>query len=375
MDCGTLKNQNGRDINLLESAAKTLFLDEARSALAARLLPDALRLFDLAELKGEDANRCAGGRWETFMLMGDFEAAWKQTDALRMRNAPDPHRMWNGESLGGRRVILRCLHGFGDAIQMLRYTRKIQQVVSSLTVQVAPVLVSLANCIDGVSDVVTWDELEAGSREDWDMQIEVMELPYIFRSTIGTLPSRAPYLHLPVADVKRISRSMATMEGGRKQPRIGICWSCGAWDRSRAIPFPLFLPLLGEAYVQFYNLQDGIEGRCWQDARLPQHCHDANLLGSGLTTLAATIANLDLVITVDTMAAHLAAALGKPVWLLLQYASDWRWMHERESSPWYPSMKIFRQRTAGDWSTVLADILEKLARFVQGNGINYAALG
>jgi ADP-heptose:LPS heptosyltransferase len=133
-------------------------------------------------------------------------------------------------------------------------------------------------------------------------------------------------------------------------PRVGLVWACGAWNPQRSIPFPLLKSLLALEGIEFWNLQGDAAAL---DAHGLPIRDAAAVCGEGLLPLAATIADLDLVITPDTLAAHLAGALGKPAWVMLQYAADWRWMLDREDTPWYPTLRLFRQASQGDWPSVV----------------------
>ena len=123
-----------------------------------------------------------GGRWTAHMLTGNFAAAWRESDTIRAGGAPDPHRFWAGENLRGRRVMLRCLHGYGDAVQFLRYAPRLQRTASRLTVEVPPAMMEIARYFCGVDDVITWGVDAPARAPSWDVQVEVMELPYLFRT-------------------------------------------------------------------------------------------------------------------------------------------------------------------------------------------------
>ena len=326
-----------------------MILEQAERLLAERRPGPAIAMFDAAEAAGEDADWCSGGRWLAAMLSGDFAAAWQQSDALRSRNAPDPHRFWDGTSLAGKRVMVRCLHGFGDAVQMLRYAPKLAATAKSVVWQVAPRLLELAGCFAGVEQVITWGEAAPAVAPVYDTQVEVMELPYLFRTRAGELPIVERYFKLPAVELLRVQACM----GNPSRRRVGLVWAGGEWNRARAIPFAALKPLLPLA--ECWSLQGG------EDRHTGEGVPDASAIcGDGLLALAATIANLDLVITVDTLAAHLAGALGKPVWLLLQQQSDWRWQAAGETSPWYPTMRIFRQTQQGDWTAVIQQVCREL---------------
>lgn len=172
-------------------------LQPAETLLAKRDVYLATTAFHRAEAEGVDSDRCAGGRWMAHMLAGDFTAAWRESDAIRTRGAPDPHRLWAGEALRGRRVVLRCLHGFGDAVQFLRYVPQVRALASHLILEVPPAMVDIARYFNGVQDVITWGAAAPAVPPHWDVQIEVMELPYIFRAELKDLPIAERYLSLP----------------------------------------------------------------------------------------------------------------------------------------------------------------------------------
>lgn len=339
-----------------------LLMREAEVLLGRREVASALLLFYAAEQAGAHADHCAGGRWTAHMLLGDFDAAWRESDAIRERGAPDPHRFWTGEKIEGKTVMLRCLHGFGDSVQMLRYVPQLRTRAAKLIVEVDPLFVELARCFDGVADVITWAEQAAVSSPSWEVQIEVTELPYFFRTTALDLPVVSGYLHLPFAP-ECVSRS-----GADDKLRVGLVWASGPWNASRSVTPELLCPLLQTSDCEFWNLQGGEALK--QAAVL---CNQPNFYidppcANSLLRLAQIISKMDLVITPDTLAAHLAGALGVPAWVMLQHAADWRWIIDREDSPWYPSLRLFRQQTAGDWEGVVEAIQQQLAMLAAQRG-------
>jgi hypothetical protein len=173
-----------------------------------------------------------------------------------------------------------------------------------------------------------------------------MELPHIFRTTLATIPTAIPYLHIAPAALPRHGRLA-----------VGVVWATGEWEHARrSLPFPLLIPLAAVPGVTLYILQRG--------PALSQYQHGIGTLsGSDNVVEAARIIRaLDLVISVDTMPAHLAGALGVPVWTLLDTVADWRWMDGREDSPWYPTMRLFRQECPGAWEPVIARVVAELER-------------
>ena len=339
------------------SESPEILLEDAESLLARRDVLAAIAAFDRAEGSGAAADACAGGRWTAHMLAGNFAAAWCESDAIRRRGAPDPHRFWAGDDLRGQRVMLRCLHGYGDAVQFLRYAPRLRALASHLVVEVPPAMMEIASSFDGVDDVITWGAGAPAVPPQWDSQIEVMELPYLFRTQPHEMPLAERYLHLPETMKRQAARAM----GSSRLPRVGIVWAAGEWKVDRSVPLGLLQQLLQTSSCEFWNLQGG---RARHEPHLDPNLRDTAFFGDGILRLAALISQLDLVITVDTLAAHLAGALDKATWVLLQYAADWRWMLQRIGSPWYPSLKLFRQPCPGDWQSAVDCVRRQLARWL-----------
>ena len=324
-----------------------LLLEEAEELLRARDVRHAVVMFTSAEEASADPDRCAAGRWTAHMLLGEFEQAWCESDAIRKRGAPDPHRFWMQEDIGGKRVMLRCLHGFGDTVQGLRYVPALRSRAAKLIVEVAPEFVELAGFFDGVDEVITWGEDAPLSPPAWDVQIEVAELPYVFRTQLHDLPLAERYLRVPKDSPPALRvRSSAGL-------RVGLVWASGKWNTSRSVPLEMLRRLLQTPGCEFWNLQGGSALEQASTLREVENFHTDPRCAHNLLWLAQSIANLDLVITPDTLAAHLAGALGTPAWVMLQREADWRWMLHRDDSPWYSSLRLFRQSSQGDWSSVI----------------------
>jgi hypothetical protein len=235
---------------------------------------------------------------------------------------------------------------------MFRYLPLLQRRCSRLIVEVPPRLLELAPSFDGMGEVITWGEAAPAEPPHWDVQIEVTELPYLFRTSTADLPIAEEYLKLPA----EVSRRAATAMGIAQHPRIGVVWSTGEWNLARALPFACIDELTRDRRFEFWNLQGGPAHDDWGRLPASSHLRDADELGSGILPLASVIEQLDLVITADTLAAHLAGAMGVPAWVLLQQSADWRWIHGRTDTPWYSSLRLFQQRTQGDWTSVLHEV-------------------
>lgn len=297
--------------------------------------------------------------WLAAMRRGDWEAAWQATDRLELprREAqrgpgfiPGPeHLRWDGTPLAGRRVLVRCLHGLGDTLQYLRFLPLVQRQAGELHFLVQPQLLEVLRGAPGlgsVSDAWTDDPPPAH-----DVEIEVMELAYALRLTLATLPAPYAQLRLPAPAVQ------LPRDGGL---RVGLLWAASDWDPSRSLTLEWLAPLFRVPRVRFYSLQQGPAGEDPALARLPVEVLSDRTASIGQA--AAAMQQLDLVIAVDGMPAHLAATLGRPTWVVLKHDADWRWMQGRSDSPWYPAMRLFRQPRAGDW----AGAVEEVARALRG---------
>ncbi|MDP9169908.1 MAG: ADP-heptose--LPS heptosyltransferase [Acidobacteriota bacterium] len=318
-------------------------------------MPEALRNFERAELLGHDPDECAAQRWYCWMLLGDLERAWQEGDAIAARGAPDPNRLWDGLPLDNKRVIIRCLHGYGDAIQFLRYAALVRGRASRVIVETHLEMVPLLSGLAGVDEVITWGDGSSAGFSAWDSQIEVMELPRIFRTTLETIPWRRPYLSVTAATKQESARNLPS----HGLPRVGVLWTSSNWNEERSIPFPEFSRILQVPGFSFFSFQRGPARRDLRSL-VDTACHDTAEHSPGIHDTAADLANMDLLITVDTMAAHLAGALGTPVWTLLPYRADWRWMLQREDTPWYPTMRLLRQTEPGNWSPVIDRVVRDL---------------
>ena len=288
------------------------------------------------------------------MRRGDFSAAWAISDeVLRSRrdhacvHLPRHQQfVWTGGSISGKRVLLRCYHGLGDTIQFIRYAALVRAQARDLTVWAQSSLVNLLRDVEGVDRVLP---LHDGTPEvPHDLDIESMELPHLFRTTLATIPSRVPYLRIP-----------RHHQGGTGHGcKVGVIWRAGGWDDARSVPVDLLAALADVPGVALCALQRGTGLAEWREEYGPISGADDVMVA------ARTMQTLDLIISVDSFPAHLAGALGRPVWTMLRSTPDWRWMDARPDSPWYPTMRLFRQARPGDWGGVIADVAAELRRFV-----------
>lgn len=328
----------------------------AAAALAERRVWGAITLFDEAERQRHDPSACAAGRWTCFMLLGRFADAWAESSRIRELGLPDPFALWDGSPFRGKRTIVRCLHGLGDAIQLVRYAELLRREASHVIVQTHPELVSLMRNALFVDDAITWSDED---RDSWDAQIEIMELPRAFQTTLSTIPCGTPYFRIP----EEVRRSARIPPFSRSAPRIGLQWSASSWDSSRSIPLrelDFLADLSGCELFSFQRESAREELREFSGLQIQDVSGDS----PHVIEAAADLMNIDLLITVDTMLAHLAGSLGRPVWLLLPFFANWRWMLDREDSPWYPTMRLFRQSSPGVWHSAVHSVRRELSRWL-----------
>ena len=336
--------------------------DRARCALADRRIDDVLKHLDNAELAGYDPDECASGRWYCWMLTGDFERAWRESDLIAARGTVDAFRLWDGSSIKGKRVIIRCLHGFGDAIQFIRYARLLRGIAASVTVETHAELMTLFSGIPWIDRVVSWADGSSKGFNDWNQQIEIMELPRVFRTTSSTVPAAVPYLHVTPEAQTRSERLLTADMSVRDvtRPRVGLVWQSGSWNPARSLAASDFAAIAGVPGISLFSFQREPGRNQLSELRERGPIHDTTEHSPDIADTAADLMNMDLLITVDTMIAHLAGALGRNVWTMLPFEADWRWMLNSNSTPWYPTMRLFRQPQPGDWQSVLNEVITSL---------------
>ncbi len=285
-------------------------LARARRNLVERRIHDALPAFYLAEEAGCAADACAAGRWECHMLLGDFESAWGESDAIEHLSGADPNRLWDGSEFYGKRIIVRCLHGYGDAIQFIRYVPLLLQQAASVVIETHPEMVRILRRACGVQEVIPWERTLPGPAPQWDSQIEIMELPRAFRTTAASIPSSVPYIHVSEQERVEFCRARAVHVPEQRGLKIGLIWRSSEWNPRRSMRLSDMLPLCPVPGCSFYSLQwDATEQEI---SHLRRQDGLENLAGSWRTIdeFAILVSSMDLIITVDTMAAHLAGRIG-----------------------------------------------------------------
>ena len=278
----------------------------------------------------------------------EFEWRWQTSQVAGQRHTyTEPQ--WRGEPAAGKTLLIHAEQGFGDTIQFCRYAALAASRGLRVIMEVQAPLVRLLADLPGVDLLVAQGE----ALPQFDLQCLMMSLPLALGTTLQTIPSAPAYLHADAAQAELWRTRLAAMP--QRGPRIGLVWAGSRTkiaDHERSLPPALLTPLLDLPGLHFFSLQKaGPNPLVITDVM--EEMHD-------FADTAALIANLDLVISVDTAAAHLTAALGKPVWLLNRLNTDWRWLTNRSDSPWYPTLRLFRQTSPGDWGPVLDDVIAAL---------------
>jgi tetratricopeptide (TPR) repeat protein len=304
----------------------------------------------------------------TLLLTGKFREGWKEYEwrwdsgVLEREKRPFPQPLWDGSKIAGRTILLHAEQGMGDTLQFIRYAPLVAKRGAKVIVECQPEMKELLASVEGVTHLAAKGE----PLPDFDVHAPLMRLPLAFGTTLETIPARVPYIS--------INPKLARVWRDRVRPaksafKVGLAWAGRPGhvnDRNRSSRLGDFLPLAKVRGVAFYSLQKGEAAR--ETAAPPDGMAviDETASLNDFADTAALISNLDLVICVDTAVAHLAGAMGKSVWLVLPFVPDWRWLLDREDTPWYPTMKLFRQQRPGDWQSVFRRVAETLQVMVKG---------
>jgi len=313
---------------------------------------DALACYGRALALKPDYAQAHFNRAHTLLLTGQFDEGWQEYEwrfAVARYDRGFDQPLWSGEPLAGRSILLHAEQGFGDTLQFVRYVPAVAERGGRVVLEVPKPLVRLACTVAGVSEVVAaGDPLPA-----FDCHCPLLSLPRVFKTNLVTIPDAVPYLSVSAEASAAWAERIAAASGRR----VGVAW---AGTTLGAIDLRLLQPLWEVAGINWFSLQIG--DRRGDISLLDRvEIADLSLWLTDFAETAAAVCQLDLVISVDTSVAHLAGALGRPTWLLLPRAPDWRWLIEREDSPWYPTARLFRQKKAGDWSSVAREVAAALA--------------
>jgi cytochrome c-type biogenesis protein CcmH/NrfG len=301
----------------------------------------------------------ARGHWElgtTQLALGQYQTGWKEFEwrwQLKDFTTPPPRYeqpQWDGRDLGGRRIFLHCEQGYGDVIQFSRYAALVAARGGHVMLGCPKPLQSLIETVPGVAEVVTTRE----NLPPFDTHAPLMSLPAVLGTT--SIPAAIPYIHPPLS-MSSHTKWVQDLPG----KKIGVAWagsSAHPNDANRSLPPEFLKPLLALPGIRWHSLQVGNVAPVLAQPDFAGRIVDLGSRFGDFHDTAEAIRELDLIIAVDTAVAHLAGAMGKPVWLLLPFEAEWRWMTAREDSPWYPTMRLFRPASPGNWP----ELLDRVAR-------------
>jgi len=349
---------------VFENAHMNIGLTLQEQGRLEHVLPHYERALELApDYAGAHFNRAV---W--YLLQGNFARGWEefewrwQLDDLKRYQRRFTQPEWDGTPGDGRTILVYTEQGLGDTFQFIRYVPLLAQKGFSVIIQCDLRVREILAGITGAAQIIAFDE----SPPPFDVYAALMSLPRLFGTELASIPAQVPYLHADTEHVEHWKSRIGETDG----LKVGICWRGNPDHRNdinRSIDVGYFAGVARLPGIRLFSIQKPLSE---QDA--------SNLPGSGAIVelgsqldsgpdkfldTAAVMQHLDLVITVDTSVAHIAGALARPVWLLLPYVPDWRWMLKCEDSPWYPTMRLFRQQTFGDWSSVFVQVEVALAEF------------
>ena len=370
-DMGILLHKLGRNEEAIASYRQALAIKpdyaDAHNNLGLALRDlnrheEALRCFELAQAIEPDHVDAHVNEALVRLALGDYAAGWKEY-VWRLHSASfskgkkrPAQPLWLRQfDISGRTILLHGEQGLGDTIQFARFVPRVAALGGTVILAVQRPLTALMAGLAGVSVV----RGQGDPLPPFDAFCPLPSLPLAFKTTLATIPADMPYLTVP-SDRRAKWRTVLDTLG---RPRIGLMWTRGGSPHDRrSLPLRLLLPLMERRDIQFVALQKELPD---DEAALLQSRGVPSFLGERLADLADTaaiIAMLDLVITIDTSIAHVAGALGKPIWVLLPFAADWRWLRARSDNPWYPTARLFRQPAPGDWQGVVEQVAAALAQ-------------
>jgi tetratricopeptide (TPR) repeat protein len=304
-----------------------------------------------------------GAHWNmacALLLSGNFEVGWREYEwrwKLKGHRGYQISRpRWDGSVISGRTILLHAEQGFGDAIQFVRYAPLVAERGGRVILQCPENLAALFKRVHGVERVIA----DGGQLPEIYLQCPLLSLPLVLGTTLGNIPAEIPYIS---ADPLLALKWEEKLRRDDSRLKIGLVWAGRIKEereRPRSCSLDVFSSLSHIAEIIFYSLQKGEAAVQTRNSPRGMNLIDLTEKINDFSDTAAFIKNLDLIISVDTAVAHLAGALGKPVWTLLPFSPDWRWMLNREDNPWYPTMRLFRQPSPGDWETVIQCVEREL---------------
>ena len=298
---------------------------------------------------------------QTLLQLGEYERGWREyRHRYRMPHTSSlerkiQHPRWDGRPLEGRRILLHDEQGYGDTFQFLRFVPQVKERGGHVILEVHPVMLGLARTLGGYDHLIGRDRVPPA----FDLHCELMNLPMVLGLRLADLPGPVPYLTADPALVERWRKRLEPL----RRPLVALAWAGSAThphDRKRSLSLARLAPL-GAAGVTFVSIQKGPEAA--QAEAPPPGLSLVNLApeNRNFDDAAAILSVVDVLVSIDSSPVHLAGALGRPVWTMLSFVPEWRWLFARENSPWYPTMRLFRQPSRGDWPAVLERVARELS--------------
>ncbi len=327
---------------------------------------EALEAYDKSLKLDFDNPETQRNRSQLLLQMGQYAEGWEafewrwKTEHFRTIRREWQRPEWNGESGSDITVLVHSEQGFGDTIQFSRYLPIIAPRVGRVLAECPLQLVDLISRCEGVDDVIS----TGAPLPEYDFHIPMMSLPRVCGTSLDNVPAQVPYLRV----TSRLREEWADRIGGKGQIKVGVVWKGSYFHKRNAWRSPGIAelkPLFELTEIDWISLQKDDEAK---DIQFQSISTDILAIGSTLrdfSDTAAVITHLDLVITPDTAVAHLAGALNYPVWLMLPHVAEWRWLMERHDTPWYPSMRLFRQTNRGDWSSLISNMVSQLKNMIR----------
>jgi tetratricopeptide (TPR) repeat protein len=358
------------------------YVNRGGALVVTNLVDAALASYDRALVIDGNSPAAHFGRSMVLLLRGDLAEGWQEYEwrwkfdlfnSRERRSFAQP--LWLGrESLAGKTILLCAEQGLGDTIQFCRYATLVARSGARVILEAPEALTGLLRSLEGVASIVA----RGDALPSFDYYCPLMSLPLAFGTNLSNIPGHTPYLH---ATSER-RRYWADKLGAAEDTRVGLVWSGGFWpnkpdlwsvNKRRNMPLAKLAPLR-HSDCEFYSLQKGqheaaelakVKAEGWDGPELRDHTGELK----DFADTAAFMHCLDLIISVDTATAHLAGALGKPVWILNRFDTEWRWMLNRDDSPWYPTARVYRQKRPGDWDEVIQRLHCDLQRFATHDAI------
>jgi tetratricopeptide (TPR) repeat protein len=375
--CGVLLHAEGHFADAIEAFDRAEALGSAaavsnrgNSLLDLGRMDEALRAHETGVERDPHG---AGAQYNLALMqlrLGDWERGWAGYEARwrfrEVHRTPMVFRQprWNGEPLQGRRILLHAEQGLGDAIQFCRYASLVADRGGEVILQVHEPVERLMHSLDVVREGSAIVAQLGMAPPEFDLECPLMSLPAVFGTKVGSVPWQGPYLDADPKWGAEHEAKLRAVDGGLL--RVGLAWAGNPRykaDERRSMKLATLLPLLRGEGVQWVSLQKGEASEQLKEVAGEVAILDGSSEHKNLAETAALVSVLDLVITTDTCIAHLAGAMGKPVWIVLPHLADWRWMEKIETTPWYPTACLFRQESAGDWAGVLNRVSAELGVF------------